>query len=177
MQNSPSREATSCSATHSIPCLLHNTSVHYYFHYSPTHTLSPNPFSPPTFCSHIYFSLNNTAITARMFSALQTQCWHNKIRDKKVRHPQIKQSLIKCTDLKLTQTTPDEAPTQNLTNLIPNYEGCSIIYLPEYERRQWADWNKSVHVRTCLEVSHMQSQLRASLSEWQDIKWTCMWRF
>ena len=53
MQNSPSSEATSCSATHSIPCLLHNTSVHYYFHHSPTHTLLPNSFSPPTFCSHI----------------------------------------------------------------------------------------------------------------------------
>ena len=53
MQNSPSSEATSCSATHSIPCLLHNTSVHYYFHLSPTHTLPPNSFSPPTFCSHI----------------------------------------------------------------------------------------------------------------------------
>jgi len=36
MQNSPSSEATSCSATHSIPCLLHNKSVHFYFHHSPT---------------------------------------------------------------------------------------------------------------------------------------------
>ena len=53
MQNSPPSEATSCSATHSIPCLLHNTSVHYYFHHSPIHTLPPNSFSPPTFCSHI----------------------------------------------------------------------------------------------------------------------------
>ena len=30
-----------------------NTSVHYYFHHSPTHTLPPNSFSPPTFWSHI----------------------------------------------------------------------------------------------------------------------------
>ena len=58
MQNSPSWEATSCSATHSIPCLLHNTSVHYYFHHSLTHTLSPNFFSPPTHLlfSHIFFT-------------------------------------------------------------------------------------------------------------------------
>ena len=35
---------------------------HYYFHHSPTHTPSPNFFSPSTFCSHIYSSQNNTAI-------------------------------------------------------------------------------------------------------------------
>jgi len=35
---------------------------------------------PPTFCSHIYSSLNNIVITAQMFSALPTQCWHNKVR-------------------------------------------------------------------------------------------------
>ena len=51
----------------------------------------------------------------------------------------------------------------------------SVIYLPKLERRQWADWNKSVHVGTCLEVSHMQPQLSAILSEWQHVKWTCVW--
>ena len=45
-----------------------------------------------------------------------------------------------------------------------NYEMCSIIYLPKQERRQWADWNKSVHVGTCLEVSHMQPHLSAILT-------------
>ena len=40
----------------------------------------------------------------------------------------------------------------------------SIFYLPKQERRQWADWNKSVHVGTCLEVSHMQPQLSAILT-------------
>ena len=55
------------------------------------------------------------------------------------------------------------------------YVGCSIIYLPKQERRQWADWNKSVRVGTCLEVSHMQPQLSAILSEWQHVKSTCVW--
>ena len=50
----------------------------------------------------------------------------------------------------------------------------SIIYLPKLESRQWADWNKSVHAGTCLEVSHMQPQLSAILSEWQHIKRACM---
>ena len=80
MQNSPSWEVTSCSTTHSILCLLHNTSVHYYFHHSLTDLISLA--HPPTFCSHIYSSLNNIAITAHTFSALQTQCWHNRMRDK-----------------------------------------------------------------------------------------------
>ena len=83
MQNSPSWQATSCSATHSTPCLLHYTSVHHYFHHSLTHNLPPDFFSPPTFCSHIYSSLNNIIIMAHMFSALQTQCWHTKMRDKR----------------------------------------------------------------------------------------------
>ena len=51
----------------------------------------------------------------------------------------------------------------------------SIIFLPKQERRQWADWNKSVHVETCLEVSHMRPQLSAILSEWQHVKWNCVW--
>ena len=85
MQNIPPSEATSFSATYSIPCLLHNKSVHYYFHHSPTHTLPPNSFSPPTFCSHIYSSLNKTDMTVHMFSALQTKCWHTKMRDKSER--------------------------------------------------------------------------------------------
>ena len=51
----------------------------------------------------------------------------------------------------------------------------SIIYLPKQERKQWADWNKSVHVGTCVEVSHMQPQLSAILSEWQHVKWACVW--
>ena len=55
------------------------------------------------------------------------------------------------------------------------HEGRSIIYLPKQERRQWADWNKSVPVGTCLEVSHMQPQLSAILSEWQHVKWACVW--
>jgi hypothetical protein len=40
----------------------------------------------------------------------------------------------------------------------------SIIYLPKQERMQWADWNKSVHAGTCLEVSHMQPQLSVILT-------------
>jgi hypothetical protein len=59
-KNSPSPEANSCSATHSIPCLLHNTYVHYHIHHTLTHFLSPNFFSPPTFCSHTHSSLNIT---------------------------------------------------------------------------------------------------------------------
>jgi len=55
------------------------------------------------------------------------------------------------------------------------YVGRSIIYLPKQERRQLVDWNKSVRVGTCLEVSHMQPQLSAILSEWQHIKWACLW--
>ena len=76
-------EANSFSATHSIPCLLQNTWVHYHFHHSLTHTLSPNFLSPPVFCSHTYSSLNNITIMAHMFSELQTSCWHNKMRVKK----------------------------------------------------------------------------------------------
>ena len=83
MENSPSWEANSCSATHSNPCLLQNMWVHYHFNQSLTHTLSPNFFSPPVFCSHIYSPLNNITIMAHMFSALQTSCWHAKMRDKK----------------------------------------------------------------------------------------------
>ena len=41
-------------------------------------------FSSPTpFCSHIYSSLNNIPIMAHMFGALQLQCWHSKMRNKK----------------------------------------------------------------------------------------------
>ena len=88
-QKSRNWEDNRCSATHSIPSLLQNTWVHYYFHHSLSHTLSPNSFSPPTFCSHIYSSPNNITISAHMFSALQTPCWHTKMRDRKVRHWQI----------------------------------------------------------------------------------------
>ena len=119
MQNRPSWEATSCSATHSIPCLLHNTSVHHYFHHSLTHTLSPNFFSPPTFCSHIHSSLNNIVITAHMFSALQTQCWHTKMRGKKVRPWQI--NPLSNVPIWKWKKTPDAVPTPNLTNIILNY--------------------------------------------------------
>ena len=80
---SPSQEANSCSATHSIPCLSQNMWVHYYFHHSLTHTISPNFFSPSTFCSHIYSSRNNIAFRTNTISALQTPCWHNKMWDKK----------------------------------------------------------------------------------------------
>ena len=80
-ETNPSREANSCSATHSIPCLLQHKWVHYYFHHSLTHTLSANFLSPPIFCSYTHSSLNNIAITVHMFSALQTPCWHNKMRD------------------------------------------------------------------------------------------------
>jgi len=66
-----------------FPVFHKNTSVHYYFHHSPTHTLSPNSFSPPPFCSHTYSSLNNIPIMAHMFNALQLQCWHSKMRNKK----------------------------------------------------------------------------------------------
>ena len=55
------------------------------------------------------------------------------------------------------------------------YVGRSTIYLPKQQRRQWADWNKSVRVGTCLEVSHMEPQLSAILSEWQHVKWACVW--
>ena len=79
---SPSWEANSCSAAHSIPCLLQNMWSHYNFQNNLTHTLSANFFSPPIFCSHIYYSLNNITITAHMFSALQTPCWYTKMRDK-----------------------------------------------------------------------------------------------
>jgi hypothetical protein len=82
MEISPSREAKRCSATQSILRLLQNMSVHYNFHHSLTHTLSPNFFSPPIFCSHIYSSLNNIMITGHMFSAPQTPCWTNKMGDK-----------------------------------------------------------------------------------------------
>ena len=54
MQKIPSWETNSCSATHSIPCLSQNTSVHYYFHHSLTHTLSLIPLvHPPSVLTHI----------------------------------------------------------------------------------------------------------------------------
>jgi len=83
MEDSLYPEANSCSATHAIPYPLQNALVNYYFHHSLTHTLSPNFFSPPIFCSHIYSTLNNIIIRAHMFIAFQTSCWHNKMRDKK----------------------------------------------------------------------------------------------
>ena len=49
------------------------------FLHSLTHTLSANFFSPPIFCSHIYYSLNNITITAHMFSELQKPCWYTQI--------------------------------------------------------------------------------------------------
>ena len=121
MQNSPSSEATSCSVTHSIPCLLHNTSVHYYFHHSPTHTLPPNSFSPPTFCSHIYSSLNNTAITVHIFSALQTQCWHTKMRDKKwdidkSSNPLSNSPISNWHKQQLMKLQPHTSPTSSQTH-------------------------------------------------------------
>jgi len=61
-----------------------------------------------------------------------------------------------CIKHSFTDSSP---PCQRIT-----YEGRSIIYLPKQERRQWADWNKSVLVGTCLEVSHMQPQLSAILT-------------
>jgi hypothetical protein len=36
------KKANRWSASHSVPCLLQNTCVHYYFHHSLTHTLSSN---------------------------------------------------------------------------------------------------------------------------------------
>jgi hypothetical protein len=44
-EDSSSWEANSFSGIHSIPCLLHNTQVHYNSHHSHTHTLSPQPHS------------------------------------------------------------------------------------------------------------------------------------
>jgi len=82
MEDSLTPGANSCSASHIIPCPLQNTLVHYYFHHSLTHTLSPNIFSPPIYCSHIYSSLNNITIMAHMFSAVRTSHWHTKMRDK-----------------------------------------------------------------------------------------------
>jgi len=78
----PSWEANSFSATHSIPRLLQKMWGHYNFHHRLTHTLSANFFSPPIFCSHIYYSLNNITITAHMFSALQKPCWYTKMTGK-----------------------------------------------------------------------------------------------
>ena len=119
MQNSPSSEATSCSATHSIPCLLHNTSVHYYFHHSLIHTFSPNFFSPPTFRSHIYSSLNNIVIMVHMFSVLQTQCWHTKMRDKQ--GETLKNQAIPNLAHWSDTGTNNTWWSSNLTNLILNY--------------------------------------------------------
>jgi hypothetical protein len=118
-QNSPSWEANSCSAPHSIPYLLHNTYVHYNFTHTLTHNLSPNFFNPPTFCSHIHSSLNNITIKPRMFSTHQTPFWHTKMGGG-IKHWQITQKLTKCTDLKQEHTS-DEDPTSNLTNPIPKH--------------------------------------------------------
>ena len=54
--------------------VFYKTWSHYCFHRSLTHAFSANYFSPPIFCSHIYYSLNNITITEHMFSALQTPC-------------------------------------------------------------------------------------------------------
>ena len=58
-----------------------------------TNTLPTNSFSPPTFCSHIYPSLHNIAITAHMFSALQVHADTTKWGTKKVRHWQTTEPL------------------------------------------------------------------------------------
>ena len=53
---------------------------------------------------------------------------------------------------------------------IRTYGESSIIYIPKQESRQLADWNKSVRVGRCLEVSHVQPQLSMILSERQHVK-------
>jgi len=60
-----------------------------------THTLSPNSFSSPIFCFHIYFSLNNITITAHLFCALHSSVMLTQQNEgqKKVRHGQITQTL------------------------------------------------------------------------------------
>jgi len=40
MEKNLSWEANSCSAIHSIPSLLQNTWIHYYFHHSHSHPLT-----------------------------------------------------------------------------------------------------------------------------------------
>jgi len=76
---SPSQEAKSCSE---FPVFT----KHYYFQHSPTHTPSPNFFSPSTFCSNIYSSLNNIAISRPTHSvqfkhhADMTIWWGKKLR-------------------------------------------------------------------------------------------------
>ena len=54
--------------------------THQFITISPTASLTPSHLislaHPPTFCSHIYSSLNNIVITAHTFSALQTMLTH-----------------------------------------------------------------------------------------------------
>ena len=79
----------------------------------------PNFFSPFTFCSHVYSSLNNTAITAHMFSALQTQCWHTKMRDKQ--GETLKNQAIPNQTYWSDIGTNNTWWRSNLTNPILNY--------------------------------------------------------
>ena len=58
---SPSWEANSCSAIHSITCLYRTYKFITVFT-TAWLTSSPNFFSPPIFCTHIHSSLNNIAI-------------------------------------------------------------------------------------------------------------------
>jgi len=97
----------SLSSTQHVSSLLFSPQPHSHplTHLVLTYILhwTTSPLQPP--CS-VHFKHN-----------ADTPNWETK----KLRHPQIKQSLIQCTNLKLTQATPDEAPTSYLTWLIPNY--------------------------------------------------------
>ena len=77
-------------------------------------------------------------------------------------------------DVKAKMVPVITGATGTTSRAFRKYEARLIIHLPKQERRQWVDWNKSVHVGTCLEVSHMQRQLSAILSDWQHVKWTCV---
>ena len=102
--------------SYSFNWLLHNTWDHSHFHHSLTHTLSHNFFCPPIFCSHIYSSLNNFAITAHMFSANEVSCCHTK-RDIKSetrtnnRNPWPNLPFIKWNKWHTMKLKPQTSPT------------------------------------------------------------------
>ena len=95
---------------------------------------------PPTFCSHIYSSLN-IVITAHMFSALQMQCWHTKMWDKKK------------WDSERSSNPLSNAPISNWKKQLTAQTSTSLSYNTYIKYEQW---NK----KTWLTITNTTCNLR-----------------
>jgi hypothetical protein len=129
-EKSTSWEANICSATHSIPCLVLNTYIHYYFHHSlslawltPSHLISL--VYPPSLLTHI-LQCTKSLWGTHKYSNLQMPWQCNKLSNKKYQKMMNDRNRNWQTTVKLAQTKPKESQATNNTN--PNL---TIIYYSE----------------------------------------------